>query len=818
MYGRDTFIACFTFVAVALLMPLSYADGVQINATRIGTHNVPEASGIAASHNYPGIYWMISDSDNPPILYAVSPNGTAVKNVWVDMTNKSVTNIDWEDLAMDLDNNIWIGDIGDNGGSRSSYVLYKFKEPYPYSGIESLPVTEYRFVYPDGNRNAESMFVWNGIPYIIAKESLAVYKFPELNSSKTVTLQQIATFKESGYTLTGAAIARNGLMLAIINDANDTHWIFERGAYTDIADFFNFPTKQYKIQFPNGGGEGIGFVNGYDIIVTSEAGGMWRVNRDQYENAQPPITSSLIVDSPINTTYSPTENFNTVLLSFSASGATNCWYELDNVRYDSSCSVSTRLTLQPGSHMLLVSANTSTGILNVYREFDFVSFASNFTVISPLNMTYDTTVTIMFDVTNPLNCWYKLNGVNHDLDCTSSTTLSLQPGNYNITIFANTTAGIFKEYREFYVAANPDTNDSIPGPNGPIFVQTTKFTGETTNLASMSQHDLANASLVLHVPGTGKIRFLEPINFTKIIDADNYKLQFEGYDYDVANETTISVNGQNVTSLPVSNTPANNDVYVPITVDITKLVQPGSNTIVFTQNSGYSKIRNFNVTRMGDNIFSSAPAMEPSNTTKTISYTFNANSTYRLNLDAYVSISRYRIEVNSDALPFMNKPARLVFEHVSLDNPMILRDGAPCQGCVLEKYNKTDGFLMYRVPGFSVYTVEETPVPPVQGASGAAVSAGGGGSGMALIITPQVSTTTTTTQTSQMDTDSVLDLDQQTNETLYFPSDNSTSLEASVPIINYYWIILVTISSSVVFVLYLLRSAISKRLLRFAKS
>ncbi len=252
--------------------------------------------------------------------------------------------------------------------------------------------------------------------------------------------------------------------------------------------------------------------------------------------------------------------------------------------------------------------------------------------------------------------------------------------------------------------------------------------GETTKLNSLDERSLASIpSLIFHVPKSGKIRYLEPVNMTMATGVENYNLEFEGLDYDIFNEVTVNVNGKNVTSLPnsgpfIENPLALNDIWSKFSVDITNFVKQGENTITFIKNDGWSGVANLTVSgKYGYSFKNSAPKYTTG--IPSIGYTFSVDS-IRVDLDSYVKISPLRISVDTSKLPFLNRSARIVFEKVSLSNPRILKDGEPCgDSCVLEVYNRTSENLIYKVSGFSTYTIEETP------SQASAPSSGGGGGG-----------------------------------------------------------------------------------------
>ncbi len=52
------------------------------------------------------LFWMVNDSGNKSILYGLNAAGNIVKSIKIKAKNR-----DWEDLAMDPDGNIYIGNL-----------------------------------------------------------------------------------------------------------------------------------------------------------------------------------------------------------------------------------------------------------------------------------------------------------------------------------------------------------------------------------------------------------------------------------------------------------------------------------------------------------------------------------------------------------------------------------------------------------------------------------------------------------------------------------------------------------------------------------
>lgn len=67
-----------------------------------------------------GALWMINDSGNSDHLYQVSTKGEIIDRIKV----KNAKNVDWEDLATDQKNHIYIGDFGNNENHRDDLVIY----------------------------------------------------------------------------------------------------------------------------------------------------------------------------------------------------------------------------------------------------------------------------------------------------------------------------------------------------------------------------------------------------------------------------------------------------------------------------------------------------------------------------------------------------------------------------------------------------------------------------------------------------------------------------------------------------------------------
>ncbi|MEU1291053.1 WD40 repeat domain-containing protein [Streptomyces sp. NPDC005840] len=140
------------------------------NGFTIKDPRVTESSGLAASRLHPGVYWTHNDSGDGPYLYAVDGRtGETVARVTLSGIGSPR---DVEAISIGPDDQIWVGDIGDNLGGTWPYVwIYRLPEPKTLKD-QTVRATQYVVTYEDGPRNAESMVVdpKTGRVYIIDKD------------------------------------------------------------------------------------------------------------------------------------------------------------------------------------------------------------------------------------------------------------------------------------------------------------------------------------------------------------------------------------------------------------------------------------------------------------------------------------------------------------------------------------------------------------------------------------------------------------------------------------------------------------------------
>jgi len=78
-----------------------------------------------------------------------------------------------------------------------------------------------------------------------------------------------------------------------------------------------------------------------------------------------------------------------------------------------------------------------------------------------------------------------------------------------------------------------------------------------------------------------------------------------------------------------------------------------------------------------------------------------------INLSYAVNISKASIEINSSIFSELNVSASITLVNLNITRPVIKRDGMNCTDCIISYWNSSEGKIVFTVPHFTVYQVEE---------------------------------------------------------------------------------------------------------------
>ncbi len=191
---------------------------------------------------------------------------------------------DVEDMSVGPDGRLWLADLGDNSRSRETVALISVD---PDSGTGDL----YRFRYPDGPQDAETLLVsQQGVPVIVTKSLFGpsgIYRpagnltTADLESPGPTDLERIGTLAlgptdtpggpipgASSSMITGGAVSEDGTVAAV-------------RTYTDVY-LFHAPDRDIAAALSSGPdlriavagepqGEAIAFTSDGDLLTASEA-------------------------------------------------------------------------------------------------------------------------------------------------------------------------------------------------------------------------------------------------------------------------------------------------------------------------------------------------------------------------------------------------------------------------------------------------------------------------------------------------------------------------------------------------------------------
>lgn len=261
-------------VATGAIWLLFASEGSGLEALgRLDVARIPEASGVVASHRHPGVFWVHNDSGNPPLLFAVRAEGRIVGRFRV-----GVANVDWEDIALDDQGRLYLGDIGNNDGRLPLRAIYRLDEPDPSKPIDRpLAATLATFYSPTsatGRFDAEAMILNGPEMILVAKahdgreaELLAVPLDPPaplIRPARPRLLGRLAKFTEP---VTGASVSRDGTLLAVCSGS--------------VARVYTKTTKLpwpllAEVPYDAPAVEGIAW-DGLDLVLVAEGGAMYRI-------------------------------------------------------------------------------------------------------------------------------------------------------------------------------------------------------------------------------------------------------------------------------------------------------------------------------------------------------------------------------------------------------------------------------------------------------------------------------------------------------------------------------------------------------------
>ena len=191
-----------------------------------------EVSGIVATDS---LVWMIEDSGNKSILHGLNYDGKLEQTIKLD----DISNNDWEELTRDSNQNLYIGDFGNNDNDRKDLVIYKISPNAHSTSVEKI-----NFYYPEQTHfpakkkeklyDCEAFFIYQNAFYLFTKNkskgfdgTTLIYKIPAIAGNHAAQL--IGKFKTcanyNSCVITGAAISPDEKKIVLLG--HEKIWLFE---------------------------------------------------------------------------------------------------------------------------------------------------------------------------------------------------------------------------------------------------------------------------------------------------------------------------------------------------------------------------------------------------------------------------------------------------------------------------------------------------------------------------------------------------------------------------------------------------------------
>jgi len=272
MNKRFAHILAFTALSIA-----SYAqtDPVYISDLPL---LIDEASGLACPH--PDTCWTYNDSDDSQRIYLLSAQGAFLGQRVLE----SASQVDYEDMTMDDEGKLYIGDFGNNANDRQNLGIYICSPntvsgsliPASYISLTLSDQSEFPPTNAQKNFDIEAMIHQGTYLYLFSRNRTSPYtgltKMYRLTAEPGPHIAELmgeffGNLSEPYNSITSADISPDGSRMALLS--NGSLFLFhDLDSWPLISGEFTYNFFSFTAPF-----EGIAFIDDCTALVVSESDG-----------------------------------------------------------------------------------------------------------------------------------------------------------------------------------------------------------------------------------------------------------------------------------------------------------------------------------------------------------------------------------------------------------------------------------------------------------------------------------------------------------------------------------------------------------------
>lgn len=231
-----------------------------------------------ASAGRKNLAWMVRDSGNPVVVYSfeVDRKGKVTSR---EFPVDGATNGDWEDVAYtrdgDGDGHLW---ILDNINRRTTpKTIWEVAEPAPGADRTARLLARYRWRYPDGNHDTETLLTVGGQFVVVSKTTPSrAYVFDEPLEAERINTARLLGELPGPKLVLGSTTADERLLLTS-STRTDTVYV------TELAKGFTGTVPVFEQKMPAAQREAGDFFpyDGCDIVLLDEGEKIWRLRNER---------------------------------------------------------------------------------------------------------------------------------------------------------------------------------------------------------------------------------------------------------------------------------------------------------------------------------------------------------------------------------------------------------------------------------------------------------------------------------------------------------------------------------------------------------